>query len=103
MPYYKTTYWLEVQTTNEEEEEYVEIELELGFDAYYQKAYISGLPEDCYPSEGELTINECIYKLPENVTQEAFDAAYKAKEDSIEDKCWDAYFDATNADYHCEI
>ena len=48
-----------------------EIEVRISYDATYQAAYTTGLPENCYPAEGEmdLTAVEAIGELPDGITQ----------------------------------
>jgi len=69
-----------------------EIPVRVDYDATYQRARISGPPEDCYPEEGEMTLNsiEPLGDLPEGITQKILEEV-SADTDGLEDECWDHY------------
>jgi hypothetical protein len=68
------------------------------FDASYTPAKVSGPPEDCYPEDAELDIQEyrtdAEWNLSYGITPELFDEALDANSDRIEDACWEAYHEA---------
>ena len=70
-----------------------EIEVKISYDATYQAAYTSGLPEDCYPAESEMDLTEIepISELPAGITQEMLAVAAVAEEDRITELAWDDY------------
>lgn len=89
-----TTYYIEVPITNGEEGETTELPIIIDFDAVWQNAYVSGLPENCYPAESELTINGYEYDTPDNVNKKDVEIEIDrlSQLGLIEDACWDYYF-----------
>ena len=89
--------WITLLDKNNEEDEvmvYVE------YDATYEPAYVTGLPENCYPdsSEMELTKITAIGKLPEGITQEMLTAEAEADNDRLTQLAWDDYFEKEHDD-----
>ena len=69
----------------------VEVEILVDYDATYQEEFISGPPENCYPAYGELTINSVeSVKDYSGYEKEINDAAEKDKE-RIENEAWEDY------------
>ena len=70
-----------------------EIEVRISYDASYQKEYISGPPEDCYPaySEMDLTAVEPVGDLPEGITQEMLVVEAMAADERLTDEAWEHY------------
>ena len=71
-----------------------EIEVRISYDATYQREYISGPPEDCYPAYGEMDLTEIepVGKLPEGITQEMLLVAARAADYRLTQEAWDDYF-----------
>lgn len=70
--------------------EETEVGVTVDYDAVYQAEYISGLPENCYPAYGEMTINSAIPDTPDWPKEIA--AEIEKQKDRIEEQAW--------ADYH---
>ena len=72
-----------------------EITVRISYDATYQAAYTTGLPENCYPADGEmdLTSVEPIGALHPGITQEMLTVAAMAADDRLTQEAWDDYFD----------
>lgn len=70
-----------------------EITVRISYDATYQREYISGPPEDCYPAEGEmdLTSVEAIGALPDGITHGMLTVAAVAANDRLEQEAWEDY------------
>jgi hypothetical protein len=71
-----------------------EVMLCVTYDAVYEPAFTSGLPEDCYPDSSEMDITDIgivMEWLPRGLTTEAVMAAAKAIKDEIEEKAWEDY------------
>ncbi len=70
-----------------------EIEVTIEYDAFYQRAYTSGLPEDCYPEDSEISLNsiKSLFTLPDGVTQEMITEAGLECQDRLIDDAWDDY------------
>lgn len=71
-----------------------EIEVRISYDATYQREYIYGPPEDCYPSEGEmdLTAVEAIGTLPDGITHGMLTVAAVVDNDRLTQEAWNDYF-----------
>ena len=70
-----------------------EIEVRISYDANYQREYISGPPEDCYPADSsmDLTDIEPIGTLPEGITNEMLLVAAVAADERLTDEAWEHY------------
>ena len=70
-----------------------EITVRISYDATYQREYISGPPEDCYPAYGEmdLTAVEAIGALPDGITHGMLTVAAVAANDRLEQEAWEDY------------
>ena len=86
------TYITFPESDNEELSE-LEIDVRIDYDAYYQPAYVSGPPEDCYPAEGDMELNSIdpVEDLPKGITQEMFKGVVDASLDRLTDEAWDHY------------
>lgn len=71
-----------------------EIEVRISYDAQYQKEYISGPPEDCYPAYSEMDLTEVtpVNDLPEGITQEMLVVEAMAADERLTDEAWKDYF-----------
>ena len=82
-----------------------DVEVSVDYDAYYQPAYVSGPPEDCYPAEGELTINKIDVGDCEdgdgNVVNsvDVLITLESNYQDTIEELCWEDYHASKSDDY----
>lgn len=72
-----------------------EIDLTIEYDAYYQRAYVSGLPEDCYPEDGSMDITDVTFDLTPDatVTEEQVIAFLDTPimQEKLTDACWSDY------------
>lgn len=70
-----------------------EITVRISYDATYQREYISGPPEDCYPAYGEmdLTAVEAIGALPDGITHGMLTVAAVAANDRLEQEAWEDF------------
>jgi hypothetical protein len=70
-----------------------EIEVRISYDASYQKEYISGPPEDCYPGDRsmDLTAVEPIGDLPAGITQEMLVVEAMAADERLTDEAWEHF------------
>ena len=73
------------------------------FEAFYQTAKTSGPPEDCYPEDEELNVIKVIYHDREI----DFDSLEDKTKEHIEQRCWDAYYEAQSiheeAEWYAEL
>ena len=70
-----------------------EIPVKISYDATYEKEYISGPPEDCYPATGEMDLTGIsIYDLPFGITDEMVLAQVDLAKDRLEQEAWDDFF-----------
>lgn len=86
MPNFKTEIYIYTPDGDEHE-----IPVTVDYDATYQAEYISGPPEDCYPAEGDMTINsiEPVGALPDGVTLAILEEY--ANLDLLTEEAWDHY------------
>ena len=77
-----------------------EIEVRISYDADYQKEYISGPPEDCYPAYSEMDLTEVtpVNDLPEGITQEMLVVEAMADDERLTDEAWEDYFGRSSDD-----
>lgn len=70
-----------------------EIEVRISYDASYQKEYISGPPEDCYPAYSEMDLTEVtpVNDLPEGITQEMLVVEAMAADERLTDEAWEHF------------
>ena len=70
-----------------------EIEVRISYDADYQKEYISGPPEDCYPAYSEMDLTEVtpVNDLPEGITQEMLVVEAMADDERLTDEAWEDF------------
>ena len=75
-------------------EEEVEVELDIDYSAYYQAAKLGGPPEDCYPEDSEMTIDEVSFpsEVVEAYTDAELQEAVEAIMDKVEEACWEDFF-----------
>ncbi len=68
-----------------------EVDVIVKWEGTYERAYISGPPENCYPetSEMEILSVEFVGDWPEGLTQKEFDALCKKAEDRFLCRAWD--------------
>lgn len=62
-----------------------DIEVCVDYNAWYQQARVSGPPEDCYPEDGEMTINSVTDSDGGEV------ALTDEQQERIEAEAWDHY------------
>ena len=70
-------------------EDDTEIDVSISYDAFYQKAKLSGPPEDCYEADGELTINSII--PVQEVSADDLKLAIKNGMDRLENEAWEHF------------
>jgi hypothetical protein len=77
--------------TNDGEEH--EVKVRIDYDAVYQAEYTSGLPENCYQAESEMTLNsvEAINELPEGITDADVSMASHDADERLQDEAWEHY------------
>lgn len=75
MPRYSTT----VRVTDHDG---TDLELDVTYEAWHQRAKVSGPPEDCYPADGELTVISTSPEFTPTPQQQAY----------VEDCCWEHFF-----------
>ena len=70
-----------------------EIEVRISYDADYQKEYISGPPEDCYPAYSEMDLTEVtpVNDLPEGITQEMLVVEAMAADERLTKEAWEDF------------
>lgn len=73
-----------------------EIEIGVCYSAIYEPAYISGLPEDCYPDSSEMDIHDifAIDDLPAGITTAMVMDAAESQRDRLEEEAWEDYRDS---------
>lgn len=71
------------------------IEVGISYDATYEPAYITGLPEDCYPDGSEMDIHDvvAIGELPAGITEAMVMAAAEYDRDRLEGEAWEHFHD----------
>jgi len=83
-------YYIDVLGTDDE---YYEIPLHVEYYATHQPAEVSKAPEDCYPADSNMEIEEVSYYLKDTpITDEQVRAAITEAEDAIIDAAWEDYF-----------
>ena len=67
-----------------------EIEVRISYAASYQKEYISGPPEDCYPAYSSMDLTEVtpVNDLPEGITQEMLVVEAMAADERLTGEAW---------------
>ena len=70
-----------------------EIDVRVSFDATYQAAHISGLPENCYPAESSMDLTEIVSvnDLPSGITDDMVVAAAELANDRLEQEAWEDF------------
>lgn len=65
----------------------------VSYDCDYEPEFISGLPENCYPASGDMTLTkiEPIGKLPSMLTEGDVLEAADAARDRLEEEAWDHF------------
>lgn len=85
------TYKFETYVNLDEENE---VNVEVTYDATYQRARVSGPPEDCYPAEGELTITTVTPLDPRDVPplyKSQFENEVENAMERLEEEAWENY------------
>ncbi len=74
----------------------VEVDVRIHYDAHYQAAFTTGLPENCYPEDGELTITEVetLHDLPLGITEDMVTLAAEADSERLIQEAWEDFFGA---------
>lgn len=91
------TYHIEVIGTDSE---YHEIPVSITYNATYQRAYVSGPPEDCYPAEGEMEIESMDFTVCEGgPTRADVEDALAQHADAIDEKAWEDFHNNSSDDY----
>lgn len=72
-----------------------EIEVQVEYDAVYEPAYTTGLPENCYPDSSEMTITEVVstHDLPSGITDEMVTAAAEKDAERLAQECWEDFME----------
>ena len=70
-----------------------EIEVRISYDAIYQREYISGPPEDCYPADSSMDLTEVtpVGDLPTGITQEMLVVEAMAADERLTEEAWEHY------------
>lgn len=71
------------------------IEIGISYDAVYEPAYISGLPENCYPDSSEMDLTGLVIldDLPEGITEKMVRDAAEEANDRITEEAWQDFDD----------
>ena len=78
-----------------------EIEVRISYDASYQKEYISGPPEDCYPAYSEMDLTEVtpVNDLPAGITQEMLVVEAMAADERLTGEAWKHFHGRSSDDF----
>ena len=73
--------------------EEIDVDFEIEADITYEREYITGLPENCYPAYGECDITEINVLTPVQGFDDAhvIEALETQRGDAVEDELWDWY------------
>ena len=88
----RSNFKTQVYVLDQDGEEH-EVDVHIEYDAVYEPAFVTGLPEDCYPDSSEMDLTEitAINDLPPGITDAMVRDAADDDKDRLTEEAWEDY------------